>query len=370
MATGFLFPRRPPGQADSTANTWSKANSLTDQAIGTAGSPAPAGDPLSPSLSLSNNSIQGVLDNAGKVNRLTGGHKRVAWCLSTEIQWLAKRYGIERLGFLTLTFWHHVTDIREAQRRFNSLNTNVLKGHCLRGIGVVERQKSKRLHFHLVVALRADIRSGLDFQAIERQDYRSANQALRSEWAFWRDIAPRYGFGRTELLPVRSTAEGIARYVGKYVSKHVGEREERDKGARLVRYVGFQAGDRVSSARMGWNTLGGWLWRQKLGNFAKACGIECIEELRELFGPRWAYWLQPSILATPVHVFSRETFAQCERASNMSRSWEESSLLARVAFADAYPDSIALDSDAYATWRRNREVKSQSVHSILSRAGT
>jgi hypothetical protein len=69
------------------------------------------------------------------------------------------------------------------------------------------------------VVLDADIRTGLDFAAVAMRDYRTAPAALKSEWAFWRETAPRYGFGRTELLPIKSTAEGFSKYVGKYIAK-------------------------------------------------------------------------------------------------------------------------------------------------------
>ena len=78
-----------------------------------------------------------------------------ALCLSLEIIGLAKQFGLERLGFLTLTFVENVYDIREANRRFNSLNTHVIKDRYERAIAVVERQERGAVHFHLlVVALR------------------------------------------------------------------------------------------------------------------------------------------------------------------------------------------------------------------------
>jgi hypothetical protein len=64
--------------------------------------------------------------------------------------------------------------------------------------------------------------------------YRSASDYLRREWKFWRVTAPKYGFGRTELLPIKRTAEGVASYVAKYIAKHIGQRLPADKGARLV----------------------------------------------------------------------------------------------------------------------------------------
>jgi hypothetical protein len=163
-----------------------------------------------------------------KINILTGGHKRSAHCLAVEIRALARRFGIERLGFLTLTFEEHILDIREAQRRFHSLATGVLKGRYKRGVWVWERQESKRVHLHGVVVMGADIRSGCDFKAIEAGDCRSANKALAAEWRFWRHRrqggegrAEDYGFGRHELLPVKTNEDGIAYYVGSYIGESV-----------------------------------------------------------------------------------------------------------------------------------------------------
>jgi len=249
-----------------------------------------AASPL-PCLS-SNNSIERLKD----FNVLTGGHKRTAYVLSSEIQNLAADFGIERLGFLTLTFRDHVTDIREAQRRFNSLNSNVIKKRYQRAMGVWERQKSGRIHFHLVIVTKVDIRQGFNFDGIANRDYSSASPAIRSEWAFWRETAPKYRFGRTELLPVKSTAEGIARYVGKYVSKHVGERSEKDKGARVVRFIGYKPGDRKFSSKFSWNTDRAWLWRRKVEAFCHQHGYRNTDDLALDFGPRWAYRLQETIL--------------------------------------------------------------------------
>ena len=260
--------------------------------------PASALPCLSSNNSTGEGDTSGQLEARAKVNVLTGGHKRSAFVLVFEIMALAKQYGIERLGFLTLTFADLVLELKEANRRFNSLNSHVIKERYRRAIKVPERQRSRRLHFHLVIVLDADIRTGFDFEAVKRRDYRSVSSALRAEWAFWRNTAaPAYGFGRTELKPVRSTAEGIARYVGGYIGKHVREREDTDKGARLVSYIGFGYGGRRASCRFGWNNDNGWLWRHKLAAYAERNGARDTEDLAKLFGPRWAYRLQAEILA-------------------------------------------------------------------------
>lgn len=233
-----------------------------------------------------NNSIQEPL------NRLTNGHRKTAFALMENVMAMAERFGIERLGFLTLTFAEHITDVKEAQRRYNSLRSNVLAERYGDNITVLERMKSDRIHFHLLVALNVDIRTGFDFEAVERSDYRSANPALRSEWAFWRKTAKEYGFGRTELMPVKSTAEGIAKYVGKYIAKHIDQRKEADKGARLVRYSQTA---RQCGVRFSWVSPGAWLWRAKLAQFAAKHGIEDLSGMKERFGPAWAYFYGPII---------------------------------------------------------------------------
>src|ERR1022692_2592580 len=152
------------------------------------------------------------------VNLLTGSHRRMAFCLVFEIIWMAARYGLDNLGFLTLTFGDHVIDMKEANRRFNSLVTNVLRSRYQACIVVTERMRSGRVHFHMVVALRQPIHPfNWELIVAGRGYRRAANAYLRSEWAFWLKACRSYGFGRHELLPIRGTAEGIAKYVGKYV---------------------------------------------------------------------------------------------------------------------------------------------------------
>jgi hypothetical protein len=94
-------------------------------------------------------------------------------------------------------------------------------------------------------------------------------------------------------LPVKSNEEGISRYVGKYVSKHIGQREERDKGIRLVEYT---RGARVGSTAFAWNNFRSTMWRSKVAHFAKRHGCETYGQLVSLFGPHWAYHHREAIL--------------------------------------------------------------------------
>jgi hypothetical protein len=210
---------------------------------------------------------------------------------------MAERHGIERLLFNTFTFRDHVTDIKEAQKRFNSLRTGILADRYEEFMTVVERQESARIHYHLLCAVDHDVRTGFDFAAVADQDYRSASPGLRAEWAFWRRTAKEYGFGRTEQMPVQSTADGIAKYLGKYISKHVENRREDDKGARLVRYSDSA---RRCSTRFAWTGPKSKLWRKQLQQFAISHNVGDFAGMREKFGAKWAYRLAEYITAEVV----------------------------------------------------------------------
>ena len=233
---------------------------------------------------------------------LSTAQKKSASALAWNVQAMAEKHGLERLGFLTLTFADHVLCPKESQRRLKSLRTHVLSQRYQDFIRVFERQKSGRIHYHLLVALTEDIRTGFDFQAAERKDYTSAGNALRSEWAFWRCTAPSYRFGRTELLPVKSTAEGIGRYVGKYISKHIDARETSDKGVRLVEY---SSGARMATSRYAFVSEGSAAWRRKLAVFAESVGRahgdprRSFVMLSDRLGPSWAYKFRDFIMSLP-----------------------------------------------------------------------
>ena len=179
-----------------------------------------------------NKSLRRMLHDGG----VSGYWWRAVFVLVERVKELAQVYGIERLAFLTLTFLDNVQDKREAERRFNNFARRVLDQRYDAWIKVFERSpKTGRLHFHLLVVMRTDIRTGFDFNA-----YRSARSAkslsqrrywtriygatvapaLRAEWVFLRGknandggACKAYGFGRHELVPIRATADAVGRYL-------------------------------------------------------------------------------------------------------------------------------------------------------------
>jgi len=90
---------------------------------------------------------------------------------------------------------------------------------------------------------------------------------------------------------VRSTEEGIGRYIGKYIGKHMGARRSDDKGVRLVRY---SRGARTASNRFQFVSKGSVDWRSRVKTFvyyvAERTGCDpTFEGIRDVCGSRWAY---------------------------------------------------------------------------------
>lgn len=234
---------------------------------------------------------------------LSAAHRKTAFALKLNVLWLIEKHGLDKIGFLTLTFARHVVSYKEAQKALHSLMSGVLRHRYPEYIIVMERMDSKRIHYHLLVVMAEDIRTGFDFKALKRGNYSSASDYLRREWKFWRVTAGEYGFGRTELLPIKKTAERVAKYVGKYVAKHVGQRLPEDKGARLVRYS--KGTNRVSTG-FAWNSPGAAMWRAKLGVFCRMLGLNSDNYqtfLKEWFGRNWVYHLRPLILSIKLPEF-------------------------------------------------------------------
>ena len=258
---------------------------------------------ISTELPTERGQSEGEAGAAHPLVRLSTQQRKSAFVLRESVQQLADKHGLEFLGFLTLTFRQHITCPKEAQRRLNSLLTHVIKPRYREYVGVMERQKSGRIHYHLLILCEHDIRTGFDFEAVARHDYTSASTELRREWAYWRATAPKYGFGRTELLPVKSSIEAISKYVGKYISKHMEVRKNEDKGVRLVRY---SRGARAGTTRFQFQSAGSIEWRRKLKLFAGIVQathphreITQLSDLSRVLGKRWAYHHRDYILNLP-----------------------------------------------------------------------
>lgn len=249
----------------------------------------------------SNNSIGDTADDHRKdqilalCGVLSPYQKRQAHTLFLNVERLIQLApSVGHVGFFTLTTPDNVTDKAEFSRRWNSMRSNYWNDspHFGEWIGTFEQQKRGAWHLHVLVVLAQDIREGVDFEEFAAGRYRSASPYLRSVWRDLRASCELYGFGRHELLPVKSNAAGMARYMGKYISKHIGQRDESAKGKRLV---SSSRGWAKNSVRFAWNTEGAQEWRRKLRIFSHLIGCFDLNDLYARLGPGWAYRYLDSI---------------------------------------------------------------------------
>lgn len=172
-----------------------------------------------------------------KTEQRLKGAKKSVYVFQENIAGFVQHFGVEKCGFLTLTFSDDVFDVREASRRFNSFRTNFLSKHFCGYIGVYERTKRGIVHFHFVVACKANIAEGFDHEAVKRNVYtkNTRNAHIAALWKLLRDNLQKYGFGlQHQLVPVKSR-DGIAKYLSKYITKGLENRTRGDKGFRFTR---------------------------------------------------------------------------------------------------------------------------------------
>lgn len=276
---------------------------------GAAGAERPAPCPALPCLLVTTqseavDSLPGRLPDSAVIIGQKSKLAKKAESLSLNVHRMVELYGIERVAFVTLTFRQNLRCFRTAQKRFNSLASNVLRDEFQASICAVHRQRRGAIHYHLIVATKEDIRTGFDFESwrellaltelfgrdhprcdlLAQRVFRSANPALRAIWSMFRSAGPRFGFGRIETYPVRSNSEAVARYVGSYVRVGAENRELRDKGMRTIRYS-LPGGQRVATARFSWVDGPGRDWRRGCALFSALTGVT---DFQAEWGSRWA----------------------------------------------------------------------------------
>lgn len=251
-------------------------------------------------------------------NDFSTAHKKSEFCLFKNVESFIEHFGIEYCGFLTLTFEDQCNDRKESQRRFHSLNKNFISKHFVGYIKVMERMKSGAIHYHLIVACKHKIRRNFNFQQVKNRNYSSACLELRQLWKLMRDNLSKYGFGRAELMPVKTNSKGLAKYVSKYISKHINNRLPEDKGARLVQTsLDKTYRWKIATSNFAFVSFGSQQWRSCLSRWCTSInnGIKSYalrrfglllpdidhtnysEILTEVYGCKWAYFHRDHILS-------------------------------------------------------------------------
>ncbi len=276
---------------------------------------------------------------SGMIEKMPTRHRKKMYRVRRAIEWLAQEYGTERIAMLTLTIRENVTDGKEFSRRFKSISTNVFNRLFHDWLRVFERQKRGAWHVHVVVATKEDIRTGTDVVALnellkKKRDrkvsksayyagiQRLASSNLRGIWKEFRALCGvgkrkakgqrkvrRYKFDGAHFLPIISTAQALAVYVSKYISKGFQNRRPEDKGLRLMGCS--KRISKVCSERFSWADGAGKVWRSKLGDLAKMLNFKTSDDFAKALGSRWAYHIRPAIdlLMLPHYATMREARA-------------------------------------------------------------
>ena len=290
MTRDFPTEPRESGNAGSSTNPSStNAEVQEDKKPSKSGTPVPAR--TLPCLVYSDNSNTNTHTNRSKDSKRE-------FELKENIEHFITVHGLTNVVVITLTFPDDPST--ETERiRWNSLATGVIRRRYRQALVVRERHDDGRRHYHIFVTLKTDVRTGCDFRAIKKRKYRTAPAALRLEWKYWRKTAPKYGFKRAHVMPVESDVRTVAHYFSKCFRL---PRDERDRGARLVSYLGWS---KVASSRLSWAKGGGLVYRDKCRAYANMLfeggAIDTPTEeatknlMRKTFGPAWARELRDAI---------------------------------------------------------------------------
>ena len=247
--------------------------------------------------------------------------RKKMFALRLKIEWLVAAYGVNHVGLQTMTVRDNLTDRKEFERRFKSIATNAFPKIYVEWLRVFERQQRGAWHAHVVVVTKDDIRTGTDVPALnqllkDKRDRkinkaiyysgikRLASPNLKAIWKEFRRLCGLgefkerrqgryYKFDACHLLPIISTAQALAAYVSKYISKGFEHRRPEDKGMRLVGST--RNVSRICNERFSWAGGGGKLHRLKVGILAKLLGIDSFEGFADKFGSKWAYHLREVI---------------------------------------------------------------------------
>jgi hypothetical protein len=167
-------------------------------------------------------------------------------------------------------------DLREFSDRWNSASSNLLRDLFLSHLVVIQRHKDGVPHAHVVVVCNRKLGTGVYWDR-QRRKWRQCPSAHCK--ALWDLLSPErmkgYGLGVANLLPLQGEANGLGRYVARYVSRELGTRRKGDRGARLVRYS--QSWPRV--------VVGPFTWADKRAQRAR----DRAKQMAVVF---WGSWLR------------------------------------------------------------------------------
>jgi hypothetical protein len=312
--------------------------------------------------------------------------------LITAVEGMVRKHGINRVGLLTLSFGvpgsgrgseatrelrERAKDLDFVQARWHSFSSNVVTKRYEDWICVLEPHRDGVWHLHVVVATKADIRTGTDVETLSnyklpywmRRGKHLRNEALAAEWQVLRETCCKYRFGRAELLPIKKTGAAVARYVAGYLSKSFGLVPSGRKN-RLVRYS--RTLSQRFTMRFSPHTLGNLIHRTRLKLAASMLHFREYGDFADYFGSRWHYYLGAIIAAIPVPLvfgkgqfesgvaakvlreFAQDPFPYLDEAGKKNMIAAHSALLGKFT-------ELAFDEPAEMRWEESRPMEADNI---------
>jgi hypothetical protein len=251
-----------------------------------------------------------------------GRAKKLGHATRLNIEKFVALVGLERSALFTVTFdprdleaeakKRGTTAHKEASRRLQNFARRVLLKVFGRRLRIREFHESGKPHFHILVECHGDVREGFDwlhYDAVKAwrkagkkgpkpQGNLNRSALLVKLHEVLNAKGPDYGIGRMELIPVRHV-ERIGFYLGGYLAKDLTHKPADAKGTRSVSYT--RNLERAIYGAFSWATHPrSWLWRMKLRTWAARHGCETLDEVKGLFGSRWAHHHWDAITAQEV----------------------------------------------------------------------
>ena len=236
------------------------------------------------------------------------------------VDWMAGKHGIDRVGLLTLSFGvpgsgkgsYETWALREqakqwdfVQKRWHSFCTHVVAKRYEDWVCVFELHRDRVWHLHVVVATKADIRTGTNIETLSnyklpywmRRGKHLRNDVLAAEWTALRATACKYRFGRVELLPVKKSGKAVGLYLGDYLVKTYNATQS-EKRCRLVRFS--KRINQAIGSKFTIHSLGNLIYRTRLKIAAGMLNFQEYGDFADYFGPRWNFYLRNSIAWIPM----------------------------------------------------------------------
>jgi hypothetical protein len=282
-----------------------------------------------------------------KDNCTNAGANRSRFVAEENIRLYIQHQGENNVGLLTVTTPSQCLSAFEFQRMWRSWRGHVLVKMFPTGMWVRERQpRTGSWHAHCVVNVGWDIRTGFPFDQVKRRFYANVDPRLRELWKALRESAEKYGFGRTELLPIKGTGAGCARYLVKYLVKVRGS--DKSEGEEKCRLFGVWGGVRYVITPFSF--VRSRILRKRKAWLAAEMGIECYADFKIVLGKRW--WHHVGSLLLEV-VLPAEYY---QVLSDGVLEWDDIGTKAYAADLARFPGSSAEDAMLHSAYRLFWEV--------------